>query len=103
MVEYEAMANDMSINMEKAAIDDSIYSATVELENQITRLGSLIVDLDDKANRHIKVQMELAVKDVSTDSDFGSTEAATRQWKNANDLRTLCNRLESLVYRLDLL
>lgn len=92
-----------SSHIEKAATDQSIYGATTELENQITRLGSLISDLDEKANRHIAPKPELANVPSPPDLEQGSTDAAKRQWNNANDVRRLCNRLESIVYRLDLL
>lgn len=94
----------MSSSFEKASPDTGIYAATVELESQITRLGSLISELDEKANRHILPQPELALKVPTTSPDeVGNTDAAKRQWNAADDVRRLANRLESLISRLDLL
>ena len=90
-------------SIERAETDQSIYGATTELENQIARLGSLINELDEKANRHITPKPETLNVPSPPDLEQGSTDAAKRQWNNANDVRRLCNRLESIVYRLDLL
>ena len=101
MTEY-AMAS----SIEKADIDTSIYGATVELENQIARLGSIISELDEKASRHMRPQPEaLNIPNIPSPPDIekGATDAAKRQWDAANDVRRLATRLESLVYRLDLL
>lgn len=96
MEEY-SMASGIEKN-----VDNSIYGATTELENQIARLGSLISELDEKANRHIAPQPE-AVKIPDPSDGMGTTDAARRQWNNANDVRLLANRLGSLINRLDLL
>ena len=101
MTEYAGSIS--SSHIEKAAPDQSIYGATTELENQIARLGSLINELDEKANRHITPKPEALNVPSPPDLEQGSTDAAKRQWNNANDVRRLCNRLESIVYRLDLL
>lgn len=92
-------------SIEKAAVDGSMLGATIELENQITRLESLISELDEKANRHIRPAPDLdnKIPSLSLPGELGDTDAAKRQWHNANDMRRLANHLESLVYRLDLL
>lgn len=101
---YESTyASVSTTDLPKAEVDQSIYGATTELENQITRLGSLINELDEKANRHITPKPEALNVPSLPDLEQGTTDAARRQWSNANDVRRLCNRLESLVYRLDLL
>lgn len=101
---YEGAYESVSTTgLPKAEVDHSIYGATTELENQIVRLGSILNDFEDKVTRHITPKPEALNVPSAPDLEQGSTDAARRQWHNANDVRRLCNRLESLVYRLDLL
>lgn len=103
MADYSGAYEGNTSSIAKVEVDHTIFCATTELENQISRLGSLISELDEKANRHITPKPEALNVPSPPDLEQGATEAAKRQWNNANDVRLICNRLESLVNRLDLL
>ena len=89
-----------SVGMAVPEDDYGINAAWLETSNQIERFAAVITTLESKLDSYVSQPLDKpAVGNPS--SSKGHSAMGRRNWDTADSLRVQVNRLESLLYSLD--